>query len=62
MGSLLVGVNRAFSYTKPEQDEHTSHAKHFENLFNIAHTDSLVPATQALAPIISNITNKCGSE
>lgn len=48
MAALLRGVNRAFPYTKPEQDD-TSYDKYFNSLFRVAHSESFDAATQALA-------------
>lgn len=48
MGALLIGANRAYPYTKPEQDD-TSYGGHYDALFTVAHAQSLGPATQALA-------------
>lgn len=48
MGALLNGVNRAFPYTKPEQDSE-SYQSYYDSLFHVAHAKSLHPATQALA-------------
>lgn len=51
MAALLIGVNRAYPFTKPDQDN-TSYEKHYKNLFRIAHTDSFGPSTQALALLL----------
>lgn len=48
MGALLTGVNRAFPYSKPEEDER-DYSKQFESLFQVAHAQSLASATQALS-------------
>lgn len=48
MGALLTGVNRAFPYSKADQDE-TDYSKQFESLFQVAHAQSLTSATQALS-------------
>lgn len=48
MGALLIGANRAFPYTKPEEDE-TSYEEHFDTLFQVAHAHALGPATQSLS-------------
>lgn len=48
MSALLVGVNRAFPYTKPEEDD-TSYEKYFDSLFCVAHAESFSSATQALS-------------
>lgn len=48
MGALLTGVNRAFPYSKPEEDD-TDYSKQFESLFQVAHAQSLTSATQALS-------------
>lgn len=48
MGALLMGANRAYPFTKPEQDD-TSYEEHYNALFSVAHAHALGPATQALA-------------
>lgn len=48
MGALLTGVNRAFPYSKPGEDD-TDYSKQFEALFQVAHAQSLMSATQALS-------------
>lgn len=48
MGAVLIGANRAFPYTKPEQDE-MSYQKHFDALYHVAHARTLKPATHALS-------------
>jgi ribosome biogenesis protein MAK21 len=48
MGALLTGVNRAFPFSKPEEDD-TNYGKQFESLFQVAHAQSLTSATQALS-------------
>lgn len=48
MGALLIGANRAYPYTKPEQDA-TSYEGHYNALFTVAHAQSLRSAIQALA-------------
>jgi ribosome biogenesis protein MAK21 len=48
MGALLTGVNRAFPYSKPGEDD-TDYSKQFESLFQVAHAQSLTSATQALS-------------
>lgn len=51
MAALLLGVNRAFPFTKPEQDD-TTYDKYYDSLFRIAHANSLGPATQAIALLL----------
>lgn len=48
MAALLIGVNRAFPYTKPEEDD-SSYQNYYNALFHVAHAKSLGPATNALA-------------
>lgn len=48
MAAILRGVNRAFPFTDPEQND-TSYDKYFNQLFCVAHADSFGSATQALA-------------
>lgn len=48
MGALLIGANRAFPYSEPDQDD-TSYEEHYNTLFRVAHSQALGPATQALA-------------
>lgn len=48
MGAILVGVNRAFPYTKPEEDD-SCYEKYYDSLFEVAHAKSLEPSTNALA-------------
>lgn len=48
MGALLTGVNRSFPYSKPDEDD-TDYSKQFESLFQVAHAQSLMSATQALS-------------
>lgn len=48
MGALLTGVNRAFPYSKPGEDD-TDYSKQFESLFQVAHAQSLMSATQSLS-------------
>lgn len=48
MGALLIGANRAFPFTKPEEDD-SSYEKHLNALYRVAHAESLEPATRALA-------------
>lgn len=48
MGALLTGVNRAFPYSNPDQDE-CDYSKQFESLFQVAHAQSLASATQSLS-------------
>lgn len=47
MAAILRGVNRAFPYTKPEQDD-TVYDKYFNSLFRVSHAESFDSATQAL--------------
>lgn len=51
MAALLLGVNRAFPYTNPEQDD-AGYDKYYNSLFRVAHADSFGPATQALALLL----------
>eukprot|EP00178_Gracilaria_changii_P005133 TRINITY_DN1830_c0_g1_i1.p1 TRINITY_DN1830_c0_g1~~TRINITY_DN1830_c0_g1_i1.p1 ORF type:complete len:919 (+),score=133.02 TRINITY_DN1830_c0_g1_i1:174-2930(+) len=48
LGSLLTGVNRAFPYTRPEEDS-TTYSAYYDTLFRVAHGKSMASATQALA-------------
>ncbi|CAN8074282.1 unnamed protein product [Agarophyton chilense] len=48
LGALLVGVNRAFPYTRPEEDI-ASYDAYYNTLFRVAHGQSISSATQALA-------------
>lgn len=48
IGAILIGVNRAFPYTRPEQDS-TDYQAYYSALFRVAHAKSISPATQALA-------------
>lgn len=48
MAAILRGVNRAFPYTKPEEDD-TTYDKYFNSLFQVTHAESFDSATQALA-------------
>ncbi|KAI0557290.1 CCAAT-box-binding transcription factor [Gracilaria domingensis] len=48
LGALLVGVNRAFPYTRPEEDP-TSYNAYYDTLFRVSHGKSIASATQALA-------------
>lgn len=48
MGALLTGVNRAFPFTKPEQDD-TSYDEYYNALYKVAHAHALSSATNALA-------------
>lgn len=47
MAAILRGVNRAFPYTKPEQDD-TVYDRYFNSLFRVSHAESFDSATQAL--------------
>lgn len=48
MGALLLGVNRAFPYTKPQEDD-TTYQPYYDSLYQVAHAKSFTPATNALA-------------
>jgi CBF/Mak21 family len=48
MGALLTGVNRAFPFSKPGEDD-TDYGKQIESLFQVAHAQSLASATQSLS-------------
>ncbi|PXF48122.1 CCAAT/enhancer-binding protein zeta [Gracilariopsis chorda] len=48
IGALLIGVNRAFPYTRPEEETKTYEA-YYDALFRVAHAKSMASATQALA-------------
>lgn len=51
MAALLLGVNRAFPYTKPEVDD-CSYDQYMDPLFRVAHADSFSSALQALALLL----------
>ena len=54
MTSILTGINRAFPYANSGQEDEENMKKYeqyFDKLFQIAHTQSLTCATQALALI-----------
>lgn len=48
MGALLMGANRAYPFSNPDQDDF-SYEEHHAALFSVAHAQALGPATQALA-------------
>lgn len=48
MGALLMGANRAYPFSEPDQDD-SSYEEQYEALFSVAHAQALGPATQALA-------------
>lgn len=59
MGAILVGVNRAYPYTNPEQDEN-DYQGYYESLYYVAHAKSFSSATQALTFLLQVSQNNYG--
>lgn len=54
MSAILIGTNKAFPFTRPEEEEEANikkYEQYFGKLFQIAHAESLQSATQSLSLI-----------